>query len=188
MAMADDKKLTDIFQNMLEKHQSDQNLCSTLETVNTAFNDLQQFLTKQGIAFTFSFAPPEAISAALHDQLASVSNKTRKFTAERLSTLSYTIDGAAYPLAIARAHEEICEIHYEYDEFGDSYEYPSKTSDENYEVIFSENNAFRFDTENDDPLETLKTHIVEQAATQKFLHNYSAKNQPRRIQRTARQV
>ncbi len=182
--MADDKILTQKFQDTLKNLRSNTDICAVLEQLSTALTDVRQALAQEGMGFGFSFGHYETISPILERSLSGRSEKNLERSVTRQCAVNYHIDGQDYSLALARFSDNHYRINYEY--MGrHSYETRSLEKDEHYDVVLSPNKNFRFDADNpDNPLEKLKSYLVEQAAKQKFLQAYNVKKQPRRIQRT----
>ncbi|MBL1146117.1 MAG: hypothetical protein HND56_07140 [Pseudomonadota bacterium] len=184
--MADDKILTQKFQDTLKNLRSNTETCAVLEKLSAALSDVQQALAQEGVAFGFCFSHYDTISPTLSSGLKQKSDKILERSVTRQCAVTYHIDGQDYSLALARFNDTHYRTHWEF--IGShSFEDRSKERDDNYDAVVSPIENFRFDSENEsDPLTDLKSYLVEQAAKQKFLQAYDAKSQPRRIKRTAR--
>ncbi|TNE30113.1 MAG: hypothetical protein EP349_05810 [Alphaproteobacteria bacterium] len=170
---------------MLADLRSNTETCAVLEQLSTALTDVQQVLAQEGVAFGFSFSHYDTISPTLAQKLQGKSETRLERSVVRQCAVNYHIGEQDYSLALARFSDTHYRTKLEF--IGRShYESREKTKEEKYDIVISPIQEFRFDAENEgDPLASLKTYIVEQAAKQSFLQSYGVKKQPRRIKRTA---
>src|SRR5690606_35677918 len=183
--MADKETLRQVFQTTLNNLRDSPQTCAMLEKLSTALGDVQRILVQEGVRFDFSFAPYDAISPVLDARLQAQSEKRLTRSVTRQCAVTYHINNQEYPLALATFSDDHYKITTEFTEWS-HYERRVHEKNEKYDVVVSAGQNFRFDTENaDDPLASLKTYIVEQAAKQKFLQAYDSKSQPRRTKRAA---
>lgn len=183
--MSDHKTLRQSFQTMLQNLRNSPETCAKLEKISIALGEVQQILAQEGVSFGFSFAPYDAISPVLDARLQGQSGKYLTRSVTRQCAVTYHINNQAYSLALASFNDDHYRTKMEFTGYS-HYESRVHEKNEQYDVVVSAGQDFCFDAENaDDPLASLKTYIIEQAAKQKFLQAYDSKNRPRRIKRAA---
>lgn len=181
--MENKEALRQVFQTTLQNLRNSPNTCAMLEKLGTALGEVQQVLAQENIRFDFSFAPYDAISPVLDVKLQAQSGKHLTRSVTRQCAVTYHINNQDYPLALASFSDDHYRTEVEYLTYS-HYERRVHDKHETYDAAVSAGQIFRFDSENpDNPLTSLKTYIVEQAAKQKFLQSYDSKSQPRRIKR-----